>query len=55
MKTEPTQKQIESVCLSIRHDFGLLPYAVKARYFERCRMRWKAIAAEANHSSKTND
>lgn len=44
----PTLQQLYSVCLSYRHDFGLLEKAQQKQISEEARQWWRAIAKEIN-------
>lgn len=44
----PSASQLKSVCLSIRHDFGLLPESEREEMLHRAKEWWRAIAKEVN-------
>ena len=51
MNTKPTAQQIESICLSYRHDFGLMSDEEKLSVIEEANRWWAAISKEVNEPS----
>ena len=47
----PTMKQVRSVCMAYRHDYGLLPIEEPNRLAAEAIACWRAIAKEINEPS----
>lgn len=52
LMSEPTVKQITSVCYSMRHDYGLLSEQEQSILFNRAHQYWCAIQKEIVSPSK---